>query len=473
MLEDSVFISGKFKVIHSGHSRLFKYAKTIRGKLIVGLDTEDLSEEEISWRVSLLKNHELVDDVILINSNLEAVLMEIQPSIVIKGREFVNRYNPEKAVLESFGGELVFSSGNYFYSDEDLIEFNQIKDKDSGLEAARKYLKRNNISSAEIFKTINKFSDLEVCVIGDLIVDEFINCHPIGMSREEPTVVVTPIDSRKFLGGAGIVAGHVAALGAKTFFLTVMGSDDSAVWAENSAKEMNVRITSYIDKNRPTTLKQRFRSGRQTLLKLSHLDNSKIPKEAEEQLINRFKEIAENLDLLILSDFSYGIFSDSFTEQILRIAKASNLIISADSQTSSQIGNLLQFRNVDLICATEIELRHLLNDENSGLAIVAENARSKLNVNNLIIKLGSDGVLIHYLDENRVLQPTEALPAFNSNPQDVSGAGDSLLAVASMAFCVNRDIQIAGYLGSLGAAIQISRIGNIPIRTTEFSIFSE
>ena len=72
------------------------------------------------------------------------------------------------------------------------------------------YIKRNQISQSHVIEVLRAFSNLRVVVIGDLIIDEYVDCEPLGMSQEEPTLVVSPIESKKFIGGAGIVASHAA-----------------------------------------------------------------------------------------------------------------------------------------------------------------------------------------------------------------------------------------------------------------------
>ena len=302
-----------------------------------------------------------------------------------------------------------------------------------------------------------------MCVIGDVIIDEYINCHPLGMSREEPNIVVTPIDSQKFLGGAGIVAAHTVGLGATTRLITITGKDEAGSWAVSKAAEYWITIKSIEDKTRPTNLKQRYKAGLQTLLKISHLSQDVVSDTIQNQIINEFEKIAPDIDLLILSDFSYGVLTKEVTTELIKIAKLNGLVIAADSQTSSQLGDLSQFANVDLITPTETEARLELKDQKSGLAVIADKLRSKINSQSIIIKLGADGLVINGVKLDGTLLSLDALPAFNQNPIDISGAGDSLLAAASLAITIENNLAKASLIGSLAAAIQIGRVGNIPI----------
>ena len=459
----TVFISGKFAVIHSGHIRLFMFAKTIGINLIVALDTEGLDSAEIEWRTSFLKNQEFVDEVVLFNADIEKIILQIKPDIIIKGSEFSSRINIESEIVSTYGGELIFSSGSTFFSEKDLLNSDEVVSADYSEKIPKDFLKRNGSTLSDITQQILKFNSIKVCVIGDVIIDEYINCHPLGMSREEPNIVVAPIDSQKFLGGAGIVAAHTVGLGATTKLITITGKDEAGLWAVSKATEYGIKIKSIEDKTRPTNLKQRYKAGLQTLLKISHLSQDKVSNVIQNQIINEFKKIAPDIDLLILSDFSYGVLTNEVTTELIKIAKLNGLIIAADSQTSSQLGDLSQFSNVDLVTPTETEARLELKDQISGLAVIADKLRSKINSKSIIIKLGADGLVINGVKSDVTLLSLDALPSFNQSPVDVSGAGDSMLAAASLAITIENNLAKASLIGSLAAAIQISRIGNIPI----------
>ena len=463
----TVFISGKFKIIHSGHIRLFVYAKSLGNNLVVALDCEGLDPSEVAWRSQFLTNQEFVDSVVVFEGDVSREITRLKPEIVLKGSEFENQFNIETSAVAGYGGQLVFSSGSTHFSETDLLNRKDGNSQSWSPSLPEDFMMRNKIVKKELANQIGKFKELSVCVIGDLIVDEYINCHPLGMSREEPTVVVTPIDSMKFLGGAGIVAAHTVGLGAKTTLITIIGDDEVASWSREKVRDYGINLTSIVDKNRPTTLKQRYRSGNHTLLKVSHLSQEEVSQEIQINLENSFKDIAPGIDILILSDFSYGTFSGDSAKNLIEIAREHGIFVAADSQTSSQVGNLAQFFGADLITPTEVEARAELKDHSSGLAVIVEKLRNHLGAKNILLKLGSDGVLIHGTDESNTLKPTDALPSLNQNPIDTSGAGDSMLAASSLALRTLADLPKAGLIGTLSAAIQISRIGNVPISQSE------
>lgn len=455
-------VSGKFKVIHSGHIRIFKLARELSNELVVALDVSNLESSDIQWRLSALKGIDLVSRVITYESNIKEIIFSEKPDIVVKGSEFSQRFNVEEDLLSQWGGRLIFSSGDSFFSEKDLIEpllESQLKKR---YPLPLGYMLRHEITTEDLSKVVEKFRELKVCVIGDLIIDEFINCHPLGMSQEEPSIVVTPIDSKRFLGGAGIVAAHCASLGAVTSLLTVRGSDEIGEWGISKAEEYGVRVMSLIDPTRPTTLKQRFRSGSQTLLKLTHLRQDNISADLEMTLLEEFRSL-KNMDVIIFSDFSYGVLTKKVASEVLLISKKAGIFVAADSQSSSQVGDLSKFESVDFVTSTEREARIELKDESSGLVVLAEKLRSQLNAKNLLLKLGGDGVIIPGADLNGEVLSTDQVPALNDSVVDSSGAGDSLLAAATLSLASKATVYEATLLGSLVAAIQVGRIGNTPI----------
>lgn len=458
-----VFVSGKFRVIHAGHMRLFRTATDYGKKLIVALNTVDLTPDEIHWRESILNGIEYVDEVIRYNGDIKEVLTKIRPNIVIKGDEFREASNPEKSILDDFGGKLIFTSGANFYSESDLIGKSDNEFVKQLYAMPQDFMTRNGITTDQLLKTIQKFSELRVCIIGDLIIDEYINCHPLGMSQEEPTVVVTPVDKRRFFGGAGIVAAHCKSLGAQTTLITVMGDDETSEWALQKASEYQLQSYHVVDSTRPTTLKQRYRSGTQTLLKISHLTQDFLDTSKQAEIFEVFKSISNKIDVLIFSDFSYGVLSPQTVDRILALATSEGIFVSADSQSSSQIGNLGKFKNINLISATERETRLELKDSTSGLVVVAETLRSHLKSENLLLKMGGDGVLISAQDKDGKMLATDEIAAINKNPVDTSGAGDSMLAGATLALASGANIYEAALIGSVLAGIQVGRLGNMPI----------
>ena len=461
-----VFVSGSFNVLHPGHLRLLRFAKECGDYLVVGvLDQnspgtflpEDLrleSVQSINW----------VDHAFLLNDPPEELVAILQPAIVVKGKEHEELLNPEAEVVARYGGKLLFSSGDLTFSSIDLMRREWSEFNPSTIRTPGDYLARHEITPEAAIEALQRMEGLRVCVIGDIIVDEYITCDPIGMSQEDPTIVVVPIHHEKFVGGAGIVAAHAKGLGAQVSFFSVCGADETARYVRETIASYNVDTHIHEDNSRPTTLKQRFRAGNKTLLRVSHLRQHEINAELRELLFRDFVAALDDTDLVIFADFSYGTLPQSLVERMIAECSQRGIMMAADSQSSSQVGDIGRFDGMALVTPTEREARLAVQDFDSGLVVLAEKLKQRARAGNVVITLGSEGVLIHPDSDE---WPTDRLPALNMAPKDVAGAGDSFLITASMTLVRGGDIWMAAYLGSLAAACQVGRVGNIPLTRAE------
>ena len=457
----TVFLAGRFAVIHEGHARLIHQALSFGEKLVIGLQTKDYDRDGIEWRINSLKSISPKIEVVEIFDSIGKILIDIKPDILVKGLEFAQEKNEEEEILKSYGGRIVFASGGTNSADFLKLEDNKHE------HLPNQFMERHGIRKEHIFDLIGFFKQLRVCVIGDLIIDEYISCVPLGMSQEEPVIAVKSKSSQKFLGGAGIVAAHCASLGAKTYFLSMAGDDESSIWAKRKLIEYGILDEIVEEPGRVTILKQRFKVASHTMFKLSNIPDEFLTREYQERIIESFNRIIDEVDLVIFSDFSYGTLSKSLALELVKSAKNKGVITAADCQTSSQTGDITKYAGVTLLTATEKEARIGMHSEASGLANLMRGISDSFEFENLILKLGSEGALIDSRQNQNKNMDVDQIPALSMNVKDVAGAGDSMLAVASMSFALGANLEISALLGSIAASIQVERIGNIPITVTE------
>lgn len=463
----TALVYGDFNILHPGHLRLLKFAKESADYLIVAVNSNNISGNKRLFdektRLDSIKATSFVDEAFILNENILEYIKKLKPSIIVKGKEHEQKQNLEEEILKEYGGKLLFTSGEIGFSSLDLLN-KDFQVNTSFINHCSNYLSRHKINKRDLIDFVDKFSKLNVLVIGDTIIDEYITCDPLGMSQEDPTIVVSPLSNNKFIGGAAIVASHAKTLGAKVSYISVLGCDENYKFTKKYLKNLNINTKLYKDNTRPTTLKQRFRAHNKTLLRVNHLKQHFINKELEKSIFKQIKQ-TKNLDLIIFSDFSYGVLSKKLIEKISDFALKNNISMVADSQSSSQVGDISKFKNMDIVTPTEREIRLSINDFESGLVVLSKKLHKKSNPKYIFTTLGSEGVMIYNSNKNALL--TDNIPALNNNAKDVSGAGDSLITCSSMAKVVGANIWQAAYLGSLAAAIQVSRIGNIPIKKEE------
>ena len=469
MKRKTVLVSGSFNVLHPGHLRLLRFAKSCGDYLIVAVNSDRLAASEASvrqhLRLEVIASNSYVDETLLLNEPITDLIARLKPAIVVKGKEYETRENVELLAVQEYGGILLFGSGEHGFSSLDLLHHEFLHTNVSSIHLPKDFMARHNITKARLESCVQGFEELKVCVVGDLIVDEYITCQAIGMSQEEPTLVVTPVDNTSFIGGAAIVAAHAAGLGASVKLVSVTGNDLAANFARTALGNAGVESHLIVDGSRPTTLKQRFRSGGKSLLRVNHLHQRSISLALQNQLLELLRPIFAQIDLLVFSDFNYGCLPQKLTTPLVELGKSHRILMAADSQSSSQMGDISRFKDMDLITPTEREARISTRNHEDGLVVLAEQLLQTSGAKNILLKIGAEGVFIHS-------QPTgngteDKIAALNSAPQDVAGAGDSLLIASAMALASGSNIWDSACIGSIAAAVQVSRIGNTPLKARD------
>ena len=236
-----VFVSGDFNILHPGHLRFLKFAKESGDYLVVGINNDELSNNKgipQNVRLESIEATSYVDESFILNESASEYIRKNKPDIVVKGKEHEEMQNPELEVINSYGGKLLFSSGEIGFSSLDLLREDSLL-YSKNIKHFTSYQKRHNFDLKDLKIIVEKFSKLNILVIGDTIVDEYITCEPLGMSQEDPTIVVSPLFIDRFIGGSAIVASHAKTLGGDVEFISVCGDDDSASYVESSLKKLD------------------------------------------------------------------------------------------------------------------------------------------------------------------------------------------------------------------------------------------
>jgi rfaE bifunctional protein kinase chain/domain len=462
-----VFVSGNFNVVHPGHLRLLKFAYENGDALIVGLFPDETRGVTVPAMLRLegLRSISFVANAFLMNQPVEQVIAELRPDVVVKGKEFADRFNPERQVVDSYGGKLLFSSGEVQFSSLALLQKEYFQRDFSNISKPLDFPARRGFTINGLKQVLDRFAGLRVLVIGDLIIDTYIDCEPLGMSQEDPTIVVTPLEERTFVGGAGIVSLHAKGLGADVNFLTVVGKDDDASFARQQFDKYDLKAEMIVDLTRPTTNKRRFRARGRSLLRVNTLRQHSVEHAIAERMLAYVEAALPKTDLLLFSDFNYGCLPQVLVDAVVERGRALGVMMMADSQASSQVADIARFKDMTLVTPTEREARMAIGDYEAGLIVVAERLKEVSRARHVFVTLGSEGLLIHSGMNGE--SQADRLPAFNTSPKDVAGAGDSLFTCTSLAMCCGVDVWRSAYLGSLAAACQASRVGNTPLLTKD------
>jgi rfaE bifunctional protein kinase chain/domain len=465
-----ILCHGVFDVVHPGHLRHLAYAKTKADMLIASITADRFIKKGIYrphipevLRALSLAAFEMVDYVIIDDQETPLkILSELKPDFFAKGFEYTSTGLPpatqeEADIVEGYGGQMIFTPGDVVYSSSKFLNLSlpQVQ-----LEKLLLLMQINDISFDGLRKTVQKLSNYHVHVVGDTIVDSYTRTTFIGGQTKTPTFSVLYQGQDDYIGGAGIVAQHLRAAGARVTFSTVLGDDHLKEFVIGGLKESGVEINPIIDPTRPTTQKNAIISGGYRLLKIDTLDNRPISEDILEKLIKTVQETTANA--VVFSDFRHGIFN-RMSASALTQAIPQGIFRVADSQVASRWGNITEFKGFDLITPNEREARFALGDQDSTMGRLASMLQESAGYQNLILKLGDRGIFCASQNID-VKSSYFSIDSFASNVVDAVGAGDALLAYATLTMLVSGSLVTAGILGSMAAACECEYDGNIPVR---------
>jgi len=282
----------------------------------------------------------------------------------------------------------------------------------------------------------------------------------IGGQTKTPTMSVLFERKADFIGGAAIVAKHCQAAGAEVTFTTVLGDDEYRNFVVDDLTRSGVKVNATIDRFRPTVNKNAIVAGGYRLLKIDTLDNSSIPDTILETMTQSVRDIPA--EAVIYSDFRHGIFNRRTIPAFVRSIAAGAYRV-ADSQVASRWGNITDFKGFDLITPNEREARFALGDQDTGIRPLSSDLYDAAQCKLLILKLGERGVLTCTSPDHESLDSFFVMDSFVEDPVDPVGAGDALLAYATLAMLASRNETQATILGTIAAACGCEVDGNVPI----------
>ncbi|MDE0808815.1 MAG: PfkB family carbohydrate kinase [Alphaproteobacteria bacterium] len=465
-----IMCHGVFDVVHPGHLRHMLYAKSKAEILIVSL-TRDAHIEKGRFRPHVpqelralnLAAFEMVDYVIIDENRMPLANIEvIQPDFFAKGYEYVAdgvlpKTHEEMSLVQSYGGEMIFTPGDLVYSSSNLLNLAPPSIKYDKLATL---LNSENISFDDIRATLADLKGRHVHVVGDTIVDSFTETTVIGGQTKTPTISVRYDNRRDYVGGAAIVAKHLRAAGAEVTFTTVLGDDDLQRFVLADLENAGITTNANIDSTRPTTHKNAIVANGYRLLKIDTLDNRPISMDTLDTLAKTVNDT--KTDSVMFSDFRHGIFSRG-TIPTLIDAIPNGVFKVADSQVASRWGNITEFHDFDLITPNEREARFSTGDQDSHIRPLASHLYDVARCKTLMLKLGDRGVLTCRDPDHHAVDDAVIIDSFADNVLDPVGAGDALLAYATLSMLVRADAVTATILGSLAAAVECEQDGNIPV----------
>ena len=469
----TVMCHGVFDIVHPGHLRHLLFAKSKAEILVVSI-TSDIHIKKGAFRPHVPEDLRALNlaalefvDFVIIDANETPLenINKIRPDFFAKGYEyspqqmFFPRTSEETLAVNSYGGEIIFTPGDFVLSSSSYIKSTP---PDIKLEKLLMIMESAKLSFDDIRDALDLFPNFKVHVVGDTIVDSYSSCSMVGGQTKTPTMSVLFDSKSDFVGGAGIVAAHLRSTGAKVKFTTVLGDDSLGSFVRERMAEWQIELNVISDQTRPTVNKNAIVVGNYRLLKIDTVDNRPI---SDEQLQKIYDSISrEDSDAVVFSDFRHGIFNKRTIPSLVQAIPKSAYRV-ADSQVASRWGNILDFLEFDLITPNEREVRFSLGDQDSGIRTIASEIFKRSKSSMLILKLGDKGLIACSKNEENAFEEESylVLDSFTSRVVDPVGAGDALLAYSTLAMLATNNPVISTILGSFAAACECEKDGNSPV----------
>ena len=310
-------------------------------------------------------------------------------------------------------------------------------------------------------KLFDQFSSMKVAVIGDVMLDTYWWGKVERISPEAPVPVVALTKREKRIGGAGNVALNVEQLGASVSMLTVLGDDEDGRELKNLLIEKNIDTEFILQSNkRITTNKIRIISRNQQMMRLDAEHTSDLERQDEELLTDQIKKFISTRkpDVVVLEDYNKGILTENIIHEVISFCNEHEVITTVDPKWK----NFFSYKNVTLFKPNLAEAIAGLNrlPEEVSIDMLEEihaEIKEKLSHSISLITLSENGVFYQQNNEKKLI------PSHRRNIADVSGAGDTVIAVASLVYAATRNMNLTAEIANIAGGIVCEEVGTVPI----------
>jgi len=314
-------------------------------------------------------------------------------------------------------------------------------------------------------KLFSDISKMKVAVIGDVMLDTYWWGNVERISPEAPVPIVALDKREKRIGGAGNVALNVRALGTKVALISILGDDEDGVQLKQLLLDNNIDTRFILEsKKRITTNKIRIISRNQQMMRLDAEHTEDLDETDETKLQNQIEKyiLSEKPNVVILEDYNKGILTQNIIENTIELCNKNNIPITVDPKRK----NFFSYKNATLF-------KPNLHEAITGLNLLVENVstelltdihariKEKLNHNISLITLSEKGIF--YQENNK----KDIIPSHRRNIADVSGAGDTVIAVASLVYAATKDINLVAKIANIAGGIVCEEVGTVPVNREE------
>jgi rfaE bifunctional protein kinase chain/domain len=313
-------------------------------------------------------------------------------------------------------------------------------------------------------------SGRKVLVIGDVGVDRYTIGSVERISPEAPVPIVLVQSETLKLGLAANVADNIQALGGEPWLVGMVGADEPAREFKGLLKAAGIQASHLVvDRSRRTVVKTRVVSDRQQLLRIDFESLHALDAAVEGQLLDQVERLLPRADAVIVEDYAKGMLSPRFLRRVFALARKAGKLVAVDPNTKTPVSHyvgasLLTPNTKEAEALSGIKIRDEASLLAAGQAILdATRAR------HVVITRGKDGMAIFSAKSSRV----RLIPTYAREVYDVSGAGDTVIAVLALALASGAELEEATVLGNLAAGVEVGKRGTATVTPEEVLVALE
>jgi len=315
----------------------------------------------------------------------------------------------------------------------------------------------------KLLDIVQKFENIPILVIGDLIVDRSISGAVHRISPEAPVPVLEVEGQEETPGGAGNVVCNLRALGSSPSLISIRGDDEAGDLITSDLIKREVKVTGLIClSGRPTITKTRVIAHQQQVIRLDVEKRDGLPKRVTDQLVAEIKEQIKKCRAVIISDYGKGVVSKGLIRAAIREAHRHGLMVIVDPK----IEHFQAYKGVDCLTPNSKEsvegMRVLPPKNDEGYVDLGWKIVKKLNCQSLLMTRGEKGMLLFQKERGVKKIETRAQEVF-----DVTGAGDTVIASFTLARAAGANYYEAAQIANCAAGIVVGKLGTATVSLGE------
>ncbi|MPL79741.1 D-beta-D-heptose 7-phosphate kinase [bioreactor metagenome] len=317
----------------------------------------------------------------------------------------------------------------------------------------------------EYKKIFNRFDGLNILIIGDVMIDSYMWGKVDRISPEAPVPIATIVKTEDRLGGAANVALNIKAMGANPILCSVVGHDPKAKSILSLMKKLNITKDGILlSKERETTVKTRILGNKIQMLRVDQEITTPLNEKDEKDFIGSIFNIINStkIDSIIFQDYDKGVITPKVISEVVKLANKKEIPTAVDPKKK----NFLEYKNVTLFKPNLKELKEGLKIEfdlpsMDNLIDASNLLHQRIKSQMIFITLSENGVFIadYGLKQNNMV----IIPAHKRSISDVSGAGDTVISVASLCLALKLPFKTVAEISNLAGGLVCEQVGVVPI----------